>query len=116
MKKENRGGARPGAGRPRKEAKEFSDEFKTGLLAAMEKMSEETGKTPYDIAIELLYGKIRCQDTTRVSVFKIIAEVMTVKESEKTITEKKSRPVVMLPAIGKPDEMAIKEMNEAENN
>lgn len=115
-KKETRGGARAGAGRPHKPAKEFSDEFKNGLLAAMNKMSKETGKTPYDVAMEMLYGKIRCQDTTRVSVFKIIAEVMTVKESEKTVTEKKSQPVVMLPAVGKPDEMAIKEMEEASQN
>lgn len=116
MKKENRGGARSGAGRPKKEAKEFSDEFKTGLLAAMERMSEETGKTAYDIALEMLYGRIRCQDTTRVSVFKIIAEVMTVKESEKTVKTKEERSVIMLPAVGQPDETAIKEMREANQN
>lgn len=115
-KKENRGGARPGAGRPRKEAKEYSDAFKDGLLNAMDKMANQENKTVYDVAMEMLYGKIRCQDTTRVSVFKIIAEVMTVKESEKTVTEKKSQPVVMLPAVGKPDAMAIKEMEEASQN
>lgn len=115
-KKENRGGYREGAGRKPKPAKEFSDEFKRGLLEAMSKKeSEKNGKSVYDVALDMLYGDIRCQDTTRASVFKIISEVFTVKESEKKVTTE-DRQVIMLPATGSPDETAIREIEKANKN
>ena len=123
MKKENRGGARPGAGRPvgstTKPATEYSDEFKNAILNGLAKKAEATGKNFGDVFADILYDK-RTQDTTKNGLFKILADIFTVKESKQSIekTEKTERPVLILPAVTeKPGEIVTKEkeFNESMN-
>ena len=122
-KKENRGGARSGAGRPEgsksKPATEYSEEFKNAILNGLAKKAQEVGKDYGYMFAELLYDK-RTQDTTKNGLFKILAEIFTVKESKQSIekTEKSERPVLILPALtDKPGEIVQKEkeFNESMN-
>lgn len=86
MKKENRGGARAGAGRPAKPSKEYSEEFKAGFVDALAKKAKETGKTIYEIAIDMYYDR-RTQAVAKLGVLKILTEVFVIKESKRTIEE-----------------------------
>lgn len=115
-KQENRGGKREGAGRKKNAPREYSDSFKDGLWAALERKADETGKTVFDVMADMLYAKYKVQDTTKASLFKIIAETMTVKASEKKITMDDKRSIVMLPAVGAPSAEAVKEMETANQN
>ena len=120
QKKDNRGGAREGAGRPPyKEATEYSEEFKNAILKGLEKKAKKEGKNFGDVFAELLYDK-RTQDTTKNGLFKILAEIFTVRESKQKIekTEKSERPVLILPALSeKPEDIKTKEIefNESMN-
>lgn len=115
-KKENRGGKREGAGRKKNAPREYSDAFKDGLWTALGKKAAETGKTVFDVMVDMLYAKYKVQDTTKASLFKIIAETMTVKASEKKITTEDKRSVVMLPVVGTPSAEAVREMEAANQN
>ena len=119
QKKENRGGAREGAGRKPKEATEYSEEFKNSILAGLARKAEETGRDYGYVFAETLYDK-RTQDTTKTGLFKILAEIFTVKESKQSITktEKTDSPVLVLPSVTeKTGEIAQKEkeFNESMN-
>ncbi len=96
-KKENRGGARPGAGRPPGSvAKEYSDEFRDKLLRALDKKAEETGQTVYELFADRFYNK-RVQDTVFASMFKIIADTMSVKVG--TLNDNRTINVIALPSV-----------------
>lgn len=96
-KKENRGGARQGAGRPPGPKREFSEEFKEGILKALEKQAEETGKSMYDLFAERFYKK-HIQDAVFASMFKIVADVMSEKKRVLEINDNRSA-VVFLPEV-----------------
>lgn len=96
-KKENRGGARAGAGRPPGSiAKEYSDEFKDKLLEALDRKAEETGQTVYELFVDRLYNK-RVQDAVFASMFKIVAEAMSVKAG--TVNDNRTINVIQLPQV-----------------
>lgn len=99
-KKENRGGARAGAGRPPGSiAKEYSDEFKDKLLEALDRKAEETGQTVYELFVDRLYNK-RVQDAVFASMFKIVADVSQVKAG--TINDNRTINVIALPPVKEP--------------
>lgn len=113
--KENRGGARAGAGRPKKDTKEYSDDFKNTLFDALERKAKETGKNFGDVYADLLYDR-KTQDTTKAGLFKILGEISVVKESKKTVTNEDKRPMILLPGVQeKPQEIKNKEHEFSQN-
>ena len=97
MKKETRG-------RPKKKPKQYSETFKKGILRALKKMQEKTGVSVYEIFAHMLYDK-NIQDSVRASLWKILAEVMVVKESKQILEQINYGPAIFLPEIQKkPDE------------
>ncbi|MDI6741635.1 MAG: hypothetical protein QMD11_02760 [Smithella sp.] len=108
-KKENRGGPRKGAGRPKKEPKEYSDEFKNTLFNALRRKARKMKKNFGDVFAELLYDR-KTQDTTKAGLFKILGEISVIKESRRTVTNEDKRPVILLPGLQrKPEEIVEKE-------
>ena len=96
-KKENRGGARSGAGRPPALPAEYSEIFKKGIMAALEKKAGETGKTIFDLFADKIYDK-RTHPSTFAALFKQFADTMVVKESKRTEVSE-MRAVIMLPPV-----------------
>lgn len=114
-KKENRGGARTGAGRKPKEPKEYSEEFKSTLFSALAKKAKETKKTWGDVFADLLYDR-KTQDTTKAGLFKILGEISVIKESKRTVTNEDKRPMILLPGVQeKPQEIKNKEYEFSQN-
>jgi hypothetical protein len=92
-KKDNRGGKRVGAGRP-KPKKSFSDKLKSDVMKELDKRAkggETYGKLLVDCAFNS--GEVH---SLRGIAMKLIAEVLVVKETKSTIEEKKS-PTIFLP-------------------
>ena len=115
MKKENRGGKRAGAGRPKQPPKEYSEKFKKALRKALEKKQKENnGKTIHDILVDLLYNEEN-QDAVRLGAYKQIKEVFINKETSPTIIGTQNLAVVMLPPMMEPPkEVEDKTIIEAE--
>lgn len=78
-----RGGARKGAGAPKK-TRMYSDAVKKDFLRAAKKKAKETGKTLGDIVMDIAYG-VYHQDSVRIAAVKCYNEVMVIKESVKTV-------------------------------
>lgn len=109
-KKDPRGGKRPNqTGRP-KVKKEYSDEFKAGILKAIAKKAEQTGKTVYDLFADKLYNR-KTNDNTFAGLFKILQDTMVVKESLSESHEFKHGPTLYLPET-KPKPKEFKEKEE----
>ena len=104
-KQENRGGARAGAGR---KPRVYSDEFKGALHDALEQKAKATGETFHQIIVDLAYDK-RIPVLARVSLMKIIASTMTVKESHSITDVRTVSAVVMLPPVQKPPPQLVAE-------
>jgi len=99
MKKENRGGLRdPAGGRPPKK-REYSEKFKKGILKALKVIEKDTGVSIYDLFAKMLYSK-GIQDAARVGLFKILADMMVVKQSELDVNVNHG-PVIYLPEVQK---------------
>ena len=100
-KKENRGGKRLGAGRP-KPKKSFSDKLKSDVMKELDKRAkggETYGKLLVDCAFNS--GEVH---SLRGIAMKLIAEVLVVKETKQTIEEKKSPTVYLPERLPKPKE------------
>lgn len=95
MKKHNRGGARNGAGRP-KVKKEYSDEFKTGILKALSKQAKKSGKTIYEVFADRIFDR-RTRDTTFVKLMEILVEIMVIRESVHESHKYEHGPTLYLP-------------------
>jgi hypothetical protein len=107
--KENRGGKREGAGRPKKE-KNYSEDFKEKLLEALEVKAKDTGKSIYQVMVDLIYDE-KTQSSVKQAMIKLVKEVFVVSESKKTVENYDLGPKVYLPEVKpKPDE--IKKMEE----
>jgi hypothetical protein len=78
-----RGGARKGAGGPKK-TRIYSDAVKKDFLRAAKKKAKETGKTLGDIVMEIAYGQYH-QDSVRIAAVKCFNDVMVVKESVRVV-------------------------------
>ena len=99
-KTENRGGARPGAGRPRKK-KTTSEKVKFNWLAAARKIKKETGITIEEHALRMAIDP-NVQAAVRASVFKTYNEALIVRESIQDVNV----TTVEGPAIGLPPQRA----------
>lgn len=99
-KKENRGGARKGAGQPKgnKKNKNVSETTKGKILSAAEKLAEEYGKPIEEAMLELVY-KPKTQDSVKASIFKTYLEALVAKESEQNINVNKVGPRIGLPPM-----------------
>ena len=96
QKKENRGGSRPGAGRPRKE-KTVSEKVKANFLKAARELAKEYGES-IEKAILRLAFKDGIQDTAKIAILKAYSEALIAKESNKNVRideTKRSAPIVL---------------------
>jgi len=109
-KTENRGGARPGAGRPRKK-KIYSEKVKGNYLKAARELAKEYGESIEKAVLRLAYlGDT--QDAVKVAVLKAYNEALLVKASEKNINVNETRgPAIRLPPT-KPDPAKVIQMEE----
>ena len=104
MKKDNRGGKRPGAGRPRKEQMVLPEQFQKKLSSIIKKKKRATGKSIYDVMVDMLYDKT-VSDMTRVRIFKLITDCLIEKESPQVEEPKFRSPTIYLPKnSSKPEE------------
>lgn len=89
------GGSREGAGRKRISSR-WSDTFKRGLLRSIKKKIKETGKSPQDIIVEILYADYQRQQH-RVAAYKSISDAFVERSTHKTIEEHKHTysPVIL---------------------
>lgn len=110
-KKENRGGARTGAGRPLALPAEYSEIFKNGVMAALEKKAGETGKTIFDLFADKIYDK-RTHPSTFAALFKQFADTMVVKESKHTREVNERKAVIMLPAVKEKPAIDVEKVKE----
>jgi len=96
-KKENRGGKRNGAGRP-KVKKEYSEEFKKGLTKALKKYKKDHGVNVYEAMVAMMMEK-DTQDACRVGIFKIVADVMVDRGGVHKVENNDNRQIIMLPPV-----------------
>lgn len=87
-------------GRPKKKPRQYSDVFKKGILKGLKKMEKETGVSVYELFAHMLYNQ-KIQDSVRASLWKILAEVMVVKESKQTVEQINYGPAIFLPEVQK---------------
>jgi hypothetical protein len=85
------GGIRPGGGRPPKEKPDYEDEFKDAVLMAAKKLAKKYGK-PIEEAVLSLCFESNTQDSVKASIFKVYADMFTVKQSRQSL-ETKERPL-----------------------
>jgi hypothetical protein len=96
QKKENRGGARPGAGRPRKE-KTVSEKVKANFIKAAGELKKEYGES-IEKAILRLAFKDGIQDTAKIAILKAYSEALIAKESNKNVRideSKRCGPIIL---------------------
>lgn len=106
MKKENRGGAREGAGR-KKKTQTYSDKFKKGMYSALAMKAKETGKTIQEVIVDMAYTNDKKWGNMRIAAAKLIADVLVTKESHSTIEKHEIGPQIGLPPIKQPDNETI---------
>lgn len=78
-----RGGARKGAGAPKK-TKLYSDAVKKDFLRAAKRKAKETGRTLGDVVMEIAYDD-GIQDAVRIAAIKCFNDVIVVRESVKMV-------------------------------
>ena len=81
--KSGSGGARPGAGVPRK-VRTVSERMKGKILRAANKLSKEYGE-PIEQAMLRMCYQPNVQDSVKASVFKTYLDSIVAKESEKNV-------------------------------
>ncbi len=100
-KKEQSGGSRPGAGRPRTK-KTISEKVKNNYLKAARELAKEYGE-PIEKAVLRLIYKEGVQDSVKASVLKAYNEALLIKETEKDININNNQgPKIGLPEM-RPD-------------
>lgn len=98
MTKDNRGGKRAGAGRPR-QTKTVSEKVKKGWIIAARKIKKEKGMSIEEIALRMLLDP-DIQDTVKASIIKIYNDALIVKTSETTQhVDHTHGPAVGLPPV-----------------
>lgn len=107
---ETRGGKREGSGRPKKPVVpiNYSEDFKKGIMDALERKRLETGKSIYDIYADMVYSE-KTHEGCKVSLLNSFQSIMVVKETKETINVHEIREVIMLPPIQPEKVIDIKE-------
>jgi hypothetical protein len=90
-------GEKKAGGRP-KTVKRYSEQVKKNWLAAAKKIAQETGKTIEEHLLRMLINP-NIQDTSKVGIGKLYCDALLIKESEQTITDKRSGPTIGLPPV-----------------
>ena len=85
------GGARPGGGRPPKEKPEYEEEFRDAVLKAAQKLAKKYGKTLEEALLSLCFED-DTQDSVKASIFKVYADMFTVKRSRQSVELKDHHP------------------------
>ncbi len=93
LMKENRGGVRPGQGR---KPIELSDREKKQLIKAARAKERETGRTVWDILIQLIYEGL--SEKTQLTAIRIYQDAVISKQQHTTV-EKRQYGLVILPEI-----------------
>ena len=91
------GGARAGAGRPKK-TRTFSDRTKAAILKAARELAKEYGEPIEKAMLRLCYQE-NTHDNCKASVWKSYLEALVAKESERKvdITERKGVGILLPP-------------------
>lgn len=92
--KENRGGARKGAGR--KPLLDYSEDFKQNLKLALVTMADRHGVAVEEILASMPY-ETELAPSVRLAAIKLIQEAFVTKKTEKEITKREIGPAVLLP-------------------
>lgn len=103
--KENRGGARAGAGRPKgkRKSSEISADIKNDIFKALKEKYESGSKSFGELLTDLAYTNAKSvAPSLKITALKIIADCLTLKESANTVDVGKA--VVILPEILRPEE------------
>ena len=95
-KKDNRGGKRPGAGRPKREKPDYDDDFREYCGKAIAKVEKKHGETMAEAVFGMIWDS-EVQDTVKVSIWNKYCDMNTVKKSESNQTITKNGPVIGLP-------------------
>jgi hypothetical protein len=96
-KKDGRGGKRKGAGQPSKKPVDFDHDLKSEVIEKAKKKEKETGKSPVDVALDMLYDS-EIQDAVRVSVWKSYVDLFAIKKSEQDVkVTKNDGPKIYIP-------------------
>lgn len=90
-------GEKKAGGRPKK-TKKWSDKLKSQTAKALEKYAKLKGLSFSEALVAMFYDE-KVMDTARLGAAKIICEILVVKESERTIDDKRTGPTIMLPAL-----------------
>ena len=93
---DNRGGARKGAGRPKKGPITVSEKMRGLLVKAEEKIRQDLGKGIAESIVELVMDDT-ANGQTRVMAAKLFYEVTAGTQKEITHTENKAGPTIYLP-------------------
>jgi hypothetical protein len=111
VKKDNRGGARAGAGRPKGDPSAFSEQFKKKAMRALSKMAVQYGIEDPFLALADLALSPDVQDTVRLGAWKIYSEMNVIRESKQSVeVSRGNKPQVYLPEVlAKPPEAVKRE-------
>lgn len=91
-KGEKRAGGRP------KTTKVWSDNLKKQMAKALAKYAKEKGTDFAETLVAMFYDT-KVMDTARLGAAKVICDILIVKESEKTINDKREGPRIGLPPV-----------------
>ena len=98
-KKSGWGGARPGAGAPKKPKPDYDEKFKKQVLKAARELQKEHGISIEKAMLSLIYDE-KAQASVKASVFKTYVEMFVTKHSAKDVTvDDKRGPVIGLPPM-----------------
>lgn len=92
-----RGGYRLGGGQPPK-IRQYSDATKRAVMRALNAEAKKAGKTVYEAFAGLLLSD-GTPATTRATLFRILFDVLVVKESHQTVEKVENGPVIGLPPV-----------------
>ncbi len=102
-------GEKKAGGRP-KVTKQWSDKLKKSVADALDKYARLKKLTFAEVLVEMLYDE-KVMDTARLGAAKVICDILVVKESERTIDDKRQGPVIGLPpTIAVPKQKEEKEV------
>jgi len=91
------GGARKGAGQPKKPPNEYSRDVKAKYIQAAKKLQKEFGYGIEECILRLLYSD-DIQDTVKVGIVKLYNDVLVIRETKQEInTNQNSAPAIRLP-------------------
>lgn len=97
--KDNRGGARPGAGRPKDEDRDLSKAQIKEMLRAAARIARQTGVTMDDILVRIAYSE-KTKTAEKLAAIKLFKEYTMVKTTDQNVNvSQQIGPKIGLPEI-----------------